>query len=151
MSSYARSILSNIYSSLSPNLPRRAMQPAEPPLTAEDIESFRRLLLHLRVSISAEVARLQRDNLAGEGQTGRSGGHGDAASALPDDSWIQNVSERSIATKRALLRDIDGALDRMARQVYGLCIQDGHPIARERLEEVPWARYCETCAAMDRA
>jgi len=147
MSAYARSLLSNLYS----NLTQRAMQPVEPPLTAEDIESFRRLLLHLRVSISAEVARLQRDNLGGEGRAGRSGGHADSASALPDDSWIQNVSERSIATKRALLRDIDGALDRMARQVYGVCIQDGRPIARERLEEVPWAKYCETCAASDRA
>ncbi len=150
MASYARSMLSDIYSNLSANLTRRAMQPAEPALSAEDIEKYRRLLLHLRVSISAEVARLERDNL-NNGHAARPVGHTDSASALHDDSWIESVSRRTIATKRVLLRDIDAALDRMARQVFGLCVNGGHPISRERLEEVPWAKYCESCAAMDQA
>ena len=43
------------------------------------------------------------------------------------------------------LRDIDGALRRIATGTYGTCIRCGEPIDRARLEAYPTAKRCLTC------
>ena len=43
------------------------------------------------------------------------------------------------------LRDIDGALQRIATGTYGICIRCGEPIGRARLEAYPTAKRCLTC------
>ena len=45
-------------------------------------------------------------------------------------------------TERERLRQIEEALQRMDEGTYGLCFEDGEPIAFERLRQIPWARYC---------
>jgi DnaK suppressor protein len=37
---------------------------------------------------------------------------------------------------------IEEALTRMEAGEYGLCLHSGRPIPFDRLEQVPWARYC---------
>lgn len=41
---------------------------------------------------------------------------------------------------------IDSALQRMRLGQYGLCVNCGKEIAKGRLEAIPWAPYCMTCA-----
>ncbi len=48
-------------------------------------------------------------------------------------------------TQRARLRDIDAALDRMDKGVYGICAACEEPIAPRRLEVRPFSRYCIDC------
>ena len=43
---------------------------------------------------------------------------------------------------RAALRDIDEAQSRLEAGTYGQCQRCGQPIADERLEAMPAARYC---------
>jgi DnaK suppressor protein len=40
------------------------------------------------------------------------------------------------------LREVEDALRRFQEGIYGLCDFDEAPIPVERLEAVPWARYC---------
>ena len=44
-----------------------------------------------------------------------------------------------------LLREISGALHRMDKEHYGICMECEEPISTKRLDAVPWARYCVTC------
>jgi RNA polymerase-binding transcription factor DksA len=46
---------------------------------------------------------------------------------------------------RAALTEIDAALDRMARNCYGLCQQCGSAIPLERLRVLPMAAMCMPC------
>ena len=47
--------------------------------------------------------------------------------------------------ERTTLDQIEGALRKMEKNVYGLCESCQKPISKPRLEAVPFARYCITC------
>ena len=49
--------------------------------------------------------------------------------------------------EKAELRALDAALDRIAQGTYGICLTCGEPISPARLEAVPTAALCRTCAA----
>jgi DnaK suppressor protein len=48
-------------------------------------------------------------------------------------------------TDGRLLRAIEEALGRINHRVYGLCESCKGPIAKVRLEAVPWTRHCRHC------
>ena len=49
----------------------------------------------------------------------------------------------------AALRDIDTALDRLARGGYGVCLGCGGDIGRERLKLHPTSERCASCDARE--
>jgi DnaK suppressor protein len=74
------------------------------------------------------------------------------AVADPFDSadWAEKSHEEWIFLQKnnfdmALLREIEGALERLSDGTYGTCMDCGMPVSRKRLDALPWARYCVTC------
>ncbi len=74
----------------------------------------------------------------------------------PDDeaaAAVENASRDMLAAtmerERRTLIEIESALARIKKGEYGVCDSCGGPIARARLEALPWARLCIHCA--DRA
>ncbi|GAB1328584.1 TraR/DksA family transcriptional regulator [Streptomyces sennicomposti] len=55
------------------------------------------------------------------------------------------VRVKLAASARMVLADVEAALARLADGSYGACHLCRRPIARERLEIVPQARYCARC------
>ncbi len=51
-------------------------------------------------------------------------------------------------SERKILAEIDDALRRIEEGTYGICEGSGEPIPRERLEAIPWARYCVAYASL---
>jgi DnaK suppressor protein len=49
-------------------------------------------------------------------------------------------------TDRSMLQLIDEALLRIRNSSYGTCVECEEELQQKRLEAVPWARYCVTCA-----
>ena len=49
-------------------------------------------------------------------------------------------------SERKILIEIDLALNRIDNNTYGICENNGEQIPKSRLEAIPWARYCVTCA-----
>jgi len=43
------------------------------------------------------------------------------------------------------LKDIQGALDKLEKDIYGYCEECGQEIDGRRLEVMPFTRYCITC------
>jgi len=48
-------------------------------------------------------------------------------------------------SQRAIMTDIDDALDRLKGDEYGICIECGDEIGSKRLEVRPQAKYCVDC------
>ena len=63
------------------------------------------------------------------------------------DAWERELTLELAEDKRALLREIDDALERIERGTYGICEATGKPIKKARLEAIPWTRYCVEYAA----
>ncbi len=87
--------------------------------------------------------------LAAEALTPEAAGMSASPSHLGDvgsDYYSQELSLDLIENERAALYEIEEALRRLEQGTYGVCEECGQPIARERLELLPYTRYCIQCA-----
>ena len=50
--------------------------------------------------------------------------------------------------RNRLLANIEDALARIDAGAYGICDGDGEMIEKNRLEMIPWTRYCAKCARL---
>lgn len=61
---------------------------------------------------------------------------------------VERIAQVSAAkTFDAKLRDVERALAKLAEGTYGRCDGCGTPIPDARLEAIPWAVRCVSCAA----
>lgn len=109
---------------------------AEPPLTPEEIDRFREQLQHLRDWALQNMGQFEGQR---EGSTAASVEGAEAA-------WQESIRQRALADKRLLLHEVTQAFERIAENTYGRCVIDDAPIPRAVLEELPWARFCGSCA-----
>lgn len=63
---------------------------------------------------------------------------------------VQLAGERELAIRNLdresnLLRNVKGALSRIADGSYGVCLHCEEDIKPKRLEAVPWTKYCIRC------
>jgi DnaK suppressor protein len=63
---------------------------------------------------------------------------------------VQLAGERELAIRNLdresnLLRNVKGALGRIADSSYGVCLHCEEDIKPKRLEAVPWTKYCIRC------
>ena len=56
-----------------------------------------------------------------------------------------HIQLRLKQTDAKILQAIEEALARMEKGAYGICRDCGDPIARARLEAIPWTRVCIGC------
>ena len=68
-----------------------------------------------------------------------------AAAATQVFEQQRDLALRDRATQHLAL--VDAALARLDEGTYGTCLRCGKPIARERLEALPWAAHCISCQA----
>lgn len=122
------------------NIPlRRAAAHSPLPVTddepsAEQLEGFRLRLLALR----QELLDKQHQDRGELRQPQRASDEHDQAT-LAEGHWLSiQLREHD----RAALREIDAALDRIARGDYGYCEETGEPIGIARLRARPTARLC---------
>ena len=104
-------------------------------MTKSDLNRIRKIL-EARQSELAKVLR-NREGIAIE----------KSPDALDE---VQHASERELAIRNLdreshLLRNVRGALARMADGSYGTCLHCEEEISPKRLDAVPWAAYCIRC------
>ena len=119
-------------------------EPAEQPLTREEMQEFRQMLLRKRAEILGDVSTLQDEAL----NKNRRDAAGDLSSMpihmadLGSDNFELEFTLGLIEGERAILKEIDEAMERIERGTYGLCLATGRPIGKARLKAKPWAKYC---------
>ncbi len=107
-------------------------------LTRKDLEHFRELLMEKRSEILGDVDSLKNSNSGGAGNLSNMPLH---MADVGSDNYEQEFTLGLVEWERRLLNEIDNAIERIMKGTYGVCIQSGVPIPRERLEIKPWAKY----------
>lgn len=113
-------------------------------LSPRDIEMFRQMLLQKRAEILGDVSTLHDEAL----NKNRREASGDLSSMpihmadLGTDNYELEFTLGLIEGERAILKEIDEALERIRQNTYGFCLATGQPIGKARLRAKPWAKYC---------
>jgi RNA polymerase-binding transcription factor DksA len=113
-------------------------------LTEEDLKYFESRLLDQRARIMGEMGHLESTVLKVNPRDSAgdvSGGYSFHMADAGTDSMEREISFDIASKEGRLLREIDDALRRIYNGVFGICEVSGKPIARARLEALPWARY----------
>lgn len=114
------------------------------PLTAPEIQHFRQMLLEKRAEILGDVSTLHNEALNKD----RRDAAGDLSSMpihmaeLGTDNYELEFTLGLIEGERAILKEIDEALERVQHNTFGICLATGKPIGKARLRAKPWAKYC---------
>ena len=110
------------------------------PFNKRQLKKFRDILLRKRAELVGDVSEMEREALL----SGGSGGLSHTPSHMAEqgsDTYDQALSLNIAAVDRKLIKEIDDALARIEKGIYGLCVLSGRPIRTERLEELPWAKH----------
>lgn len=75
------------------------------------------------------------------------------AERSPDDQWglasqtlLEDLTVGTIQRQQQLLAEIEAALARIDGGIFGECETCGESISARRLQALPWARFCLSCA-----
>ncbi|MBZ5505941.1 MAG: TraR/DksA family transcriptional regulator [Acidobacteriia bacterium] len=102
------------------------------------IKKFEDILSKKREELRLSLSRSQEDRQEAQ-EFGRD--EGDRATA----SLSKEMVFRQKAQERGLLMLVDAALGRISQGTFGECLNCGQEIGANRLNAVPWSRYCITC------
>jgi RNA polymerase-binding transcription factor DksA len=104
-------------------------------------------LADIRSTLEAEREEL-RGQLSGLGFGSITGDHYDPNFADSSQVTAERGEAEALATQlRATLSEVEHALGKLDAGTYGTCDNCGQPISEARLEAVPAARWCITCAS----
>jgi RNA polymerase-binding transcription factor DksA len=124
------------------------VMPTTSNLSAKTVERLRRKLvderqrhLHQAEELQAEAEALAKERDPGDTQFDEESGEGDTVNVERERDLLLSASARQI------VEEIDWALGRIRAGKYGLCEPADRRIALERLEAIPYAKYCVDCKA----
>jgi DnaK suppressor protein len=106
-------------------------------LRAEFIQKIKHLLIQRKNEMNSQLLDLSHEKVS-DGQVQDSG---DEALSLTMESLQNSLQQTEIDE----LKLIDGALNRIERGEYGICVDCGEPISERRLESFPYAARCIVC------
>ena len=103
------------------------------------IERFKKLLETRHRELRTGMAQADLNNPVAQHDYGKDEGDRANTSVARD----IHVSQKS--RDRALLAAVNGAMQRINKGTFGLCLSCRQDIDPKRLEALPWAQYCITC------
>jgi len=116
---------------------------------AGDLEKYQRVLLKLQARLRGDLDQMTDQALkrGGNAEAGGSVSHMPIHIAdLGSDNFDQEFTLGLIENEQVTLDEIQSALDRVSDGSYGRCEGCQKPIAKARLQALPYTRYCIDCA-----
>ena len=113
------------------------------PLTKKQLKEFKEMLLEKRRSLIGDMSGIEGNSL-GKNMQESSGDLSNMPTHPADigsDNFEHEFTLGLLESERALLVEINEALDRVADCSFGVCLGTGKPIGLPRLRARPWCRY----------
>jgi RNA polymerase-binding transcription factor DksA len=125
-------------------LRKRVSQKRHSVLSAKELERYRDLLIERLKEILGSVDQIETEAL----KTSRQDSAGDLSSMpihmadIGSDNYEQEFALGLMDSERKIVHEIYEALKRIQNKTYGICEGTGEPIPKQRLNGIPWTRYC---------
>jgi RNA polymerase-binding transcription factor DksA len=117
-------------------------------LKNEDLVSYRRILQTLRSRLRGDLDRMT-DEALGRQMTGGGGSLSSVPLHMADlgtENYDQEFTLGLIENEQGTLEEINAALSRIEMGTFGRCEECSEPIAKPRLQALPYTRHCIGCA-----
>jgi len=122
-------------------------------MPSHEFSRFRRILESLAQRVRADAAETRQESLAsGMGQA--AGELSDMPTHLADrgtDEFLSEMNAALLENEQYLADEVRAALERIDAGSFGQCENCGQPISNDRLEAIPYARFCIRCAEQNSA
>jgi RNA polymerase-binding transcription factor DksA len=117
-------------------------------MKSKELKTYERRLQTLARRLRERVSDLRGEALQGpDGQGGPSPSDAPVRQADPElFEAEENLAVNLLGNEERLLKEVESALARLDRGVFGRCSECGKPIPHDRLHAVPYARSCVACA-----
>jgi RNA polymerase-binding protein DksA len=115
-------------------------------MTKPELETFQQTLLALRSRLRGDVSHLANEAL---GANGTKSGGTKAPADLADvatDNFEQEFTLSLMQNQEQVLGEIGEALERIRQGTFGRCEECQKPVAKARLQALPYTRHCVGCA-----
>ncbi|WZO99415.1 TraR/DksA family transcriptional regulator [Isosphaeraceae bacterium EP7] len=117
-------------------------------LKTEEVESFRKALTDLRSRLRGDLDQMTDEALM-RNQPESSGNLSNVPMHMADvgtEAYDQEFTLSLIENEQGTLELIHDALARVEAGTFGRCAECGQPIAKARLQAIPYTPYCIECA-----
>ena len=108
-------------------------------LGKKELEEYRNLLLAKRRQLVGMLSGMEDEALRSSG--GNLSNMPVHMADMGSDVYEQDFTLGMAETERAILGEIDAALQRIEDKTFGVCQMTGKPITKARLDAKPWAKY----------
>ncbi|WP_152049884.1 TraR/DksA family transcriptional regulator [Tautonia marina] len=117
-------------------------------LKKDEQERFRKILLTLRARLQGDVDQMTDEalNRGGDGGSGNLSSMPIHMADLGTDNFDQEFTLGLIENEQETLDEIEAALVRLDDGNFGRCGDCDKPIAKARLQALPYTRFCIECA-----
>lgn len=120
-------------------------------MKSEELEGIKRQLLMKRRTLVGDIAALEGEAL----KKSRQDASGDLSNMpihmadIGSDNFEQELMVGLMENDEGALRDIDDALDKIERGVFGHCESCSTKIGSARIRAIPYARLCIECKRLE--
>jgi RNA polymerase-binding protein DksA len=117
-------------------------------LKSEELDGYRRALLMLRSRLRGDLHQMTDEALRRD-QPDSSGNLSNVPLHMADigtENYDQEFTLGLIENEQGTLEQVNEALARLDRGKFGRCEECGEPIAKPRLQALPYTRHCIQCA-----
>ncbi|MEO6808009.1 MAG: TraR/DksA family transcriptional regulator [Isosphaeraceae bacterium] len=114
----------------------------------EELESYRNMLTGLRARLCGDLDQMTDEALRGNGRetTGNLSNLPMHMADVGTENYDQEFALELIENGQATVAQINEALARINAGTFGRCDDCQSPIAKPRLQALPYARFCIECA-----
>lgn len=108
-------------------------------MNSKEKERYQKLLLAKKIETHERLSEIYSESM--EVESGDVQDVGDKAESSYTKEFLLSLTD----SDRNEVMMIDEALKRVDKCTYGQCQMCGQPIAKKRLDAIPWAPYCIEC------
>jgi len=117
-------------------------------MNSTELKNYKKQLLALQERLGGDVSHLTDEAFNKQGdETGGNLSHMPIHMAdLGTDNFEQENTLNLLANEEQMLKEISAALERIDNGKFGKCEECRGDIAKPRLKELPYTRFCVECA-----
>ncbi len=116
-------------------------------MTDKELARYKQLLIERREQILSGIKHITDDNLKKtlRDSSGDISGYTYHMADMASDAYNRELSLNMASSEREVVLAIEEALKRIEEKNYGDCLVCGKPIAKQRLDAIPYAKHCIEC------